>query len=187
MLINAILISKHSKAIFIDVEKEVIECSYSVKLLGVTIDNKLNFDEHVTKLCKKVSQEIHALARISNFMSQEKLRNIIKSFIELQFGYCLLIWIFHSGTLNNRINRLHERALRLVYMENRLAFDDLLRKDNSFHIHHRNLQLLAREMYTAKNNLSPALIKQLFPDREIPHNLRNVNPFQSTYVIVQFL
>ena len=101
-----LLISKHSKEIFINIEQE----SSSVKLLGVTIDNKLNFDEHITKLCKKASQEIHALARISNFMSQEKLCIIMKAFIESQFGYCPLIWRFHSRTLNNRINRLHERA-----------------------------------------------------------------------------
>ena len=48
-----LLTSNHSKDILINVEDEIIECSSSVKLLGVTIDNKLNFDEHVSKLCKK--------------------------------------------------------------------------------------------------------------------------------------
>ena len=181
-----LLISKHSNDIFINVEEEVIECSSSVKLLGVTIDNKLNFDEHVTKLCKKASQKIHALARISNFMSQDKLRIIMKAFIESQFGYCPLIWMFHSRTLNNRINRLHERALRLVYKDPRLTFDQLLRKDNSFRVHHRNLQILATEMYKTKNNLSPTLMKQVFPDREIHYSLRNVNPFQSFNVRTVF-
>ena len=88
--------------------------------------------------------------------------------------------MFNSRTLNNRINSLHERTLRLVYKDPRLTFDELLRKDNSFHIHHRNLQKLATEMYKAKNNLSLTLIKQVFPDGEVPYNLRNVNPFQST-------
>ena len=77
-----LLISKHCKEISINIEEEVIECSSSVKLLGVTIDNKLNFDEHVTKLCKKASQNIHALARISNYMSQDKLRILMKAIIE---------------------------------------------------------------------------------------------------------
>ena len=107
MLINA----KHCKKLFINLEEEVIECSSSFKLLCVTINNKLNFDEHVTKLCKKASQIIHALARISNYMSQDKLRILMKAFIEFQFGHCPLVWMYHSRTLNNRINRLHERAL----------------------------------------------------------------------------
>ena len=171
--------SNHSKDI-LNVEDEVIECSSSVKLLGVTIDNKLNFDEHVSKLCKKASQKIHAFARISNFMSQDKLRIIMSAFIESQFGYCPLAWMFHSRTLNNRIKRLHERALRLVYKDHYLTFGELLRKDNSFCIHHCNLQKLATEMYKVKNNLSPTLMKQVFPEREIPYNLRNLNSFQST-------
>ena len=63
---------------------------------------------------KKASQNLHALARISNHMSQNKLRTLMKAFIESQFVYCPVIWMFHSRTLNNRINRIHERALSLV-------------------------------------------------------------------------
>ena len=177
-----LLISKHSKDICINVQNEIIECSNSVKLLGITIDNKLNFDEHLNKLCKKASQKIHALARISNVMSNDKLRIIMKAFIESQFGYCPLIWMFCSRTLNNRINKLHERALRLVYKDNNLTFDELLRKDNSFTIHQRNLQKLATEMYKVKNNLSPTIMKLIFPDRLVPFNLRNMNPFKNTNI-----
>ena len=181
-----LLISKHNKDIFINVEEEVIECSSSVKLLGVTIDNNLKFNEHVSNLCKKASQKLHALARISNYMCQDKLRILMKAFIESQFGYCPLVWMFHSRDLNNRINRLHERALRLVYKNNNLTFEELLKKDKSFSIHHRNLQKLATEMYKVKNNLSPTLMKSIFPEREIPYNLRNLNPFQSTKVNTVF-
>ena len=172
-----LLISNHSKDLTIKVENEVIECCSSVKLLGVTIDNKLKFEEHVSKLCKKASQKLHALARISNYMCQDKLRILMKSFIESQFGYCPLVWMFHSRKLNNRINRLHERALRLVYKDSQLKFEDLLLKDNSFSIHHRNLQKLATEMYKVEKNLSPPTMKSIFPIREIPYDLRNKNPF----------
>ena len=187
MLINVIFLSHIIvKNILINVEDEIIECSSSVKRLGVAIDNKLNFDEYVSKLCKKASQKIHALARISNCMSQDKLRIIMSAFIESQFRYCPLVWMFHSRALNNRINRLHERALRLVYKDPHLTFEELLRKDNSFCIYRRNLQKLATEMYKVKNNLSPRLRKHVFPDREISYNLRNLNPFQSTNVSTVF-
>ena len=115
-------------------------------------------------------------------MSQDKLRTLMKAFIEYQFGYCPLVWMYHCRTLNNRINRLHERALRLVYTDPSLTFDKLLRKDNSFQVHHRNLQVRATEMYKATNNLSPTTIKKIFQDRENPYNLRNANPFQSINV-----
>ena len=165
---------------------DVIECSRSVKLLVVTIDNKLDFNEHISKLCKKVSTKLHALARVSNFMSQEKLRLVMKAFIESQFSYCPLVWIFNSRTLNNCINRLHERGLRMVYKDYKLTFNELLHKENSFSIYHRNLQRLAMEMYKAYNDLSPSLVKSIFPTREIPYNLRNWNPFKSTNIHTVF-
>ena len=73
---------------------EIITAGESVKLLGIIIDSKLNFNEHISKWCKKVSQKIHALARISNFMSTEKLRKIMKAFIDSQFGSALLYGCF---------------------------------------------------------------------------------------------
>ena len=181
-----LLITNHGKDKSLIIDKEVIECSKSVKLLGVTIDNRLDFNEHVNKLCKKVSSKLHALARISNFISQEKLRLIMKAFIESQFSYCPLVSMFHSRILNNRINKLHERCLRVVYKDSSLSFQELLRKDNSFCIHHRNLQRLATKMYKAYNILSLSLVRDIFPVRDTPYNLRNNNPFQSINVRTVF-
>ena len=70
--------------------------------------------------------------------------------------------MFHSRSLNNRINKLHERALQVVYKNDNLSFHELLKKDNSFTIHDRNLQKLAVEMYKVKQNLSPAPFQELF-------------------------
>ena len=106
-------------------------------------------------------------------MSKAKLRILIKAFIESQFGYCPLVWMFHSRTLNNRINRIHERALRTVYKDPSLTFQELLYRDNSVTIHHRNLQKLAIEMYKVTNNLSPTFMHEIFPTSIPPYNLRN--------------
>ena len=103
-----LLVTKLDDNVFIKVDREIIEGSKTVKLLGITIDNQLDFTEHVSKICKKVSIKLHALARISNFMNPQKLRMLLKAFIESQFSYCPLVWMFHNGTLNNRINKLHE-------------------------------------------------------------------------------
>ena len=81
------------------------------------MDNLLTFSDHISSICKKVSLKLHALAIVSLFMDQDKLRLLSEAFIELQFSYCSLVWMFHSLVLNNRINNLHERALRLVYKD----------------------------------------------------------------------
>ena len=95
-------------------------------------------------------------------MSLEKRRVLVKSFFESQFEYCSLLWMCHSRTLNNRINRLH---LRLIYRDELLSFSELLKKDGSVTIHHRNIQKFGIEMYKTKNNHSPIMMKEIFPDR----------------------
>ena len=97
----------------------------------------------------------------------------MRTFIESQFNYCPLVWMFHNRTLNNKINRLHERALRIVYRNNELSFQELLDKDNSVTVHHRNLRKLAIEMYKVKHNLSPLPMQELFVDHINTYDLRN--------------
>ena len=114
-----------------------------VNLLGVTVDNKLSFERHLNLVCKKVSHKLHALARVSKFISKKKLRGIAKAFVMLQFSYCPLVWMCHGRTLNTKRNNLHERALRLVYDDWQSIFQELLNINKSVTIHHRNLQVLA--------------------------------------------
>ena len=68
----------------------------SVKLLGIHINNNLNFDYHVSQLCKKASRKLHALARIAKYMNINKQRMLMKAFVSLQFFYCPLICMFQS-------------------------------------------------------------------------------------------
>ena len=85
----------------------------------------------------------------------------MKAFIELQFAYCPLIWMFCQRSSNTRINHLHERALRIVYNDNESTFRDLLKKDSSVSFHHKNIQLLDIELYKIKNNLSTHSISEI--------------------------
>ena len=135
------------------------------KLLGVKIDFELSFDDHVSSLCKKASNKLHALARISYLMSIEQRSKIMKAFIYSQFGYCPLVWMFHSRKLNNRINNIHERALRIVYGDHSSTFQTLLQKDKSVTIHTRNIQTLGIELYKIFNNLAPQIMHEILPLR----------------------
>ena len=166
----------------VNIGNEVIESTDTVELLGLKIDNKLKFNEHVTNLYIKGNQKLHALARISKYLSQDKLKIIMKTFIQSQFNYCPLVWMFHSRTLNNKINKLQERALRLVYKKDNLTFAELLDLDNSVTVHQRNLQKLATEMYKAQNQISPIPMQQLFKEQDISHDLRNTRSWEVTKV-----
>ena len=103
----------------------------------------------------------------------------MKSFITSQFVYCSLVWIFHSRSLNDNMNSIHERALRTVYGDKTSTFQQLLEKDNSVSIHHRNVQILATEMFKISKNLSSEIVKEIFQERIVSYNLRSNNSFTS--------
>ena len=103
-------------------------------------------------------------------MDLSKCKNLMKAFVTSQFNYCPLIWMFHSRELNNRITRIHERALRLVYQDNSLSFAELLEKNNSVTIHQRNLQVPATEIFKLKNRLAPEIMKEVFEIQNLAYN-----------------
>ena len=115
------------------------------KLLGVTIDNHLKFESHIKNLCSKTSQKLYALSRVSSYMSLKQRRMIIEALC--QFDYCPLIWMNHNRSLNNNINRIHERAFRIVYRDKKSTFKELLEKDNSVTVYLKNLQVLVTGIY----------------------------------------
>ena len=71
----------------------------------------------------------------------------MKAFIEFQFENCPLFWMFCARNLNNRINHLLEMSLRIVYNDYESSFQELLELDNSVSVHHRNIRLLAVELF----------------------------------------
>ena len=151
-----------------------VKDSREEKLLGIKINSKLSFENHVSSLCKKTSQKLHALARVVNFMNLAKRKSLTKAFITSQFNYCPIIWMFHSRQLNNRIKKIHKRVLRLVYKDSKLIFNNLLGLNNSFTIHQRNIQILAREIFKVKNSLAPEIMTEVFEIKEPHYNLRSV-------------
>ena len=155
---------------------EVVNCPQE-KLLGVQIDNKISFDNHVSKLCQKASNKLYALARISAYTDQNKLRTLMRAFITSQFQYCPLIWMFHSMQLNKNINKIQERALRITYKDAESTYSELLEKDCAATIHTKNLQLLMIEMFKIKNGLNPSFMEGIFRENAAHYNLRNNNEF----------
>ena len=112
------------------------------------------------------------------YFNLERRSSLMKAFIELQFGYCYLVWIFCGRQKNNRINHLHERALRIVYNDYKSTFENLLELDNSLSIHHRNIRLLSIELYKVKHNLSNQVMSELFNIGNINYDFRSQTNFK---------
>ena len=136
--------------------------SSSEKLLGVHLDSGLKFKNHIVRICDQAGKKLSALARIRHHFTFEKRRMLLKAFIESQFSYCPLVWMFHGRGINRKINKLHERALRIVYEDFTSSFGELLIKDRSCTIHQRNIQTLAIEIFKTKKGINPAFMQDIF-------------------------
>ena len=87
---------------------------------------------------------------------------VLSSFVHCHFNHAPLAWMFQSRGINNKINRVQERALRILYCDEENSYEDLLKRDDGFTVHERNIQLLLTEMFKAKNNIEPHLLQDIF-------------------------
>ena len=106
------------------------------------------------------------MGRISKYVNLDKRKVLFKAFIQSQFPYRPIVWMFHDRDIENTINRLHERVLRIVYRDDNSTYNELLLKDGSVTIHHRNIQLLAIELFKHNKGLSSQIMKNLFEDKD---------------------
>ena len=109
----------------------------------------------------------------SNVTSKKEQKVLMEAFITSQFRYFPLIWMLLSWTLSNRIHNIHERALRLTYKDNKSSFKQLLEKDHSVTVPHKNLQVLVTEIFKVKSSLGPDFMKDVFELKEPQYNLRS--------------
>ena len=158
----------------VNVNRQIIKEEDKVKLLGVTIDNQLKFDDHIKNMCKEAGKKINALARIAPYLNEDKRKLLMKTFVLTFFNYCPLVWMYCSRKNNKLINNIHERALRIAYNDFSSNFEQLLLKDNTVTNHTRNLKQLATEIYKTIHHENPRFMEEIFSINESPYNLRGV-------------
>ena len=131
---------------FLKIENFNIKNSFPGKLLGITFNCKLKFSNHIEDICKNVTRKVNALSRIVSYIDISRRKILMNTFFRSQFNCCSLIWMCYNCSLNHKINRLHERCLRIIYSDKKSSFDELLDNDESVSIHHQNIQKLGIEM-----------------------------------------
>ena len=102
-----------------------IKTQESVTLLGVTIDYKLSFKEHVSNLSQMASAQLNALTRLGAFISHQTRKIMVQSFIVAHFNYCPLVWYFTSSKQINKMEKIQERALRFITYDYSSSYENL--------------------------------------------------------------
>ena len=113
---QAIAIEKKTKSqnVSLNLSGNKIVCEANVKLLGVTIDSDLNFDNHISEMCKKASRQLNILKRIGKYINRLGRLTSYYSFILSNFNYCPVIWHYCSEKNSIKVKKNQDRALRFI-------------------------------------------------------------------------
>ena len=133
----------------------------TLKMLGVTLDDKLNFNEHVRNMCQTASCQINALKRISNFLNEQCRMHVYQYFISANFNYCPIVWLLCGNTNLKKLETLQERAIATVYCDKSFAYEDMLKQSGQLCIPLNLIRLLAIEMFKCPNGLNPLYINDM--------------------------
>ena len=158
--------------IMLNINQIKLKESQKVLLLGLTVDNQLIFKDHVDMLCSTANYKLHALRRIRKYLTPVKARLLYNAFINSQFNYASVIWMFCRKKDYLNIEKIQYKALKIIYNSNE-SYEELLTRNNEVSIHQKHLRALAAEIYKSLADKNPDFMKPYFIIKEMPYNLRN--------------
>ena len=147
----------------LEIGDKVIEASSSVKLLGVQIDNKLNFNLHITNIFRSATNQLNALIRLKQFLSFEAKKVLVNSYFYSNFNYCPLVWMFSSAKSLNKIESLKKkRTLCYLHSDYKSPYDTLLAKSGKVTMEASRLRSFCVEIYKSINSINPSFMNKIF-------------------------
>jgi hypothetical protein len=122
-------------------------CEKTVKLLGIEIDYQLNFNAHVSSICRKASQQLNVLKRLGSLLNRLSKLTIFHTFILSNFNFCPLAWHFCTEKNSKKLEKVQERALRFVYEDYNSSYEELLHKAKVPSLQIRRIRTMALETF----------------------------------------
>ena len=168
------------------IDNQKLKPTANLRILGVNIDDKLSFTEHISDICKKVSKKIGVLARLRNLISSKTKLQLYLSAILPHLTYCQTVWHFCKQSERRKLERLQERTLRVIYNCRTDTYEDLLRRAKLPSLYNRRLQEIVTLMYKVRNGLAPDYICELFSFKNKVYSLRNADFDVPRYSTVRY-
>ena len=159
------------QSIILNVNNVKIRESSSVVLLGLTIDIRLTFKDHINILCRRASFKLHALRRKRKYLTADKVKLLCNAFLNSRFNYASIIRMFLRKQDYLKIEKIQYKDLKIVYNNNE-SYDELLLHNNEVPIHQKQLHILATDIFKSLADINSDFMKSYFRIKEIPY-LRN--------------
>ena len=162
------LLQKSTKKVIqekLQIDNKKIIPENSVTLLGITIDDRLSFDDYVSKLCNKASMQLKVIFILKKYMSQKELEVVSNSFIHSNFNYYPLVWHFSTNKSIEKLENIHKRCLRLTVNHYKSDYTTLLDKSGKESMKIRRIKTLAIEIFKTVNELNLNFMKTIFTSK----------------------
>ena len=145
----------------------------SVKLLGITIDDRLKFDEQINNMCQRASKQLKVIYRFKQVFKEKEKKIIYNTFIMSNFNFCPVVWNFCGMIQIRKMEKIQERALRFVFNDVYSEYSELLQKAKSEMLHLKRIKVIACEVFKSLHGLNPSFMKEMFSEKTGPYDLRD--------------
>ena len=144
-----------------------------IKALGISIDSRLTFTDHISSGCAKAARQLNALSRISKNLDLKCRKLIFQSFVLSNFTYCPIVWHFCGKQNNGKIEKIQDRALRILYDDYASECSELLDKSGAISMLQYRLNCIILEVFKSIHNSSPLYIQDMFEVKKSSYSLRD--------------
>ena len=168
----------------ITVDNQQVKVVSSMKLLGLQLDDTLNFNLHISNICKSAANQLNALIKLKKFMNFEEKKILINSYFMANFNYCPLVWMLSNASSLKKIENLQKRALRFLCNDYEISYEELLSKSSTSSMNVKRLRALCVELYKTINKLNPDFMRDLFKLRFTNRPVRE--KYKMNMIILEF-
>ena len=147
----------------VDIGDVSLQVKSDVRLLGITIDNKLGFDLQVNNMCVRASRQLNIMYRFKKIFREKEKHVIFNTFIMSNFNYCPVVWNFCGTVQMRKMEKIQERALRFEFDDNISEYTELVRKADCEVLHLKRIKNIACEVFKSLKDLNPVFMKDIFP------------------------
>ena len=149
-----------------------LQSQTDVKVLGITVDYRLTFNEHIRICTLKAARQLNALSRISKYLDTKSKSVLYHSFIASNFNHCPIVWHFCGVVNNNKLETIQESSQRILFSDYESDVHDLLDSIGGQTLAVRRLKFMLLEVYKCIKKVNAPCLHNLFNTNTIPYQLR---------------
>ncbi len=165
--------SQQLEDITISIGDHTIKSSSSVDLLGLNIDEHLNFRNYIKHMCSKAGAKLNAIKRLTQNLNQGQRKLLVEAHVISQFNYSSIVWHSCGLTETHKMEKLHERCIRFIYDEYNKNYFEILIERNLTTLYGKRMLSMCSEIFRTKNGLNAGYMKDLLEERPSKYPSRN--------------